>query len=180
MSSRLCRLFTLPERGAEARDARPRGGFGQPVRLRPSGRAGPSDDPLRPIRDLADEVLAGQNDRIKRLYSSLGRRRSCRRRCCETTLLQAVASARDRLEVPRHGAALRVCIPPRMMPYIQYLIANAGYDALDLQTKRISSNKFTQFFHKIRGSDIPSLVNPNILKHGSAKIYSIIKPRGRK
>ena len=55
----------------------------------------PSDHPLRPIRALADEVLAGLNARFEHLYSGLGRPSIPPEMLLRATLLQAFFSVRS-------------------------------------------------------------------------------------
>lgn len=55
----------------------------------------PADHPLRAIRALADEVLAGLNDRFERLYSGLGRPSIPPEMLLRATLLQAFFSVRS-------------------------------------------------------------------------------------
>ena len=55
----------------------------------------PSDHPLRPIRALADEVLAGLNGRFESLYSGMGRPSIPPEMLLRATLLQAFFSVRS-------------------------------------------------------------------------------------
>lgn len=55
----------------------------------------PADHPLRPIRALADEVLARLNDRFESLYSGLGRPSIPPEMLLRATLLQAFFSVRS-------------------------------------------------------------------------------------
>ena len=55
----------------------------------------PADHPLRPIRALADEVLAGLNGRFESLYSGLGRPSIPPEMLLRATLLQAFFSVRS-------------------------------------------------------------------------------------
>ena len=55
----------------------------------------PADHPLRPIRALADEVLAGLSDRFEGLYSGLGRPSIPPEMLLRATLLQAFFSVRS-------------------------------------------------------------------------------------
>lgn len=55
----------------------------------------PADHPLRPIRALADEVLAGLSDRFENLYSGLGRPSIPPEMLLRATLLQAFFSVRS-------------------------------------------------------------------------------------
>ena len=55
----------------------------------------PADHPLRPIRALADEVLAGLNERFETLYSGLGRPSIPPEMLLRATLLQAFFSVRS-------------------------------------------------------------------------------------
>ena len=55
----------------------------------------PSDHPLRPIRALADEVLAGLNDRFEALYSGMGRPSIPPEMLLRATLLLAFFSVRS-------------------------------------------------------------------------------------
>ncbi|MCJ2019971.1 IS5 family transposase [Methylobacterium sp. E-065] len=55
----------------------------------------PADHPLRPIRALADEVLAGLNARFEGLYSGLGRPSIPPEMLLRATLLQAFFSVRS-------------------------------------------------------------------------------------
>lgn len=55
----------------------------------------PSDHPLRPIRALADEVLAGLSGRFESLYSGLGRPSIPPEMLLRATLLQAFFSVRS-------------------------------------------------------------------------------------
>lgn len=55
----------------------------------------PADHPLRPIRALADEVLAGLNSRFEGLYSGLGRPSIPPELLLRATLLQAFFSVRS-------------------------------------------------------------------------------------
>ncbi len=55
----------------------------------------PSDHPLRPIRALADEVLAGLNERFEALYSGMGRPSIPPEMLLRATLLQAFFSVRS-------------------------------------------------------------------------------------
>lgn len=55
----------------------------------------PPDHPLRPIRALADEVLAGLNDRFEGLYSGMGRPSILPEMLLRASLLQAFFSVRS-------------------------------------------------------------------------------------
>jgi transposase len=55
----------------------------------------PADHPLRPIRALADEVLAGLNGRFEALYSGMGRPSIPPEMLLRATLLQAFFSVRS-------------------------------------------------------------------------------------
>jgi transposase len=55
----------------------------------------PADHPLRPIRTLADEVLAALNQRFEALYSSMGRPSIPPEMLLRATLLQAFFSVRS-------------------------------------------------------------------------------------
>ena len=55
----------------------------------------PADHPLRPIRALADEVLAGLNGRFETLYSAMGRPSIPPEMLLRATLLQAFFSVRS-------------------------------------------------------------------------------------
>lgn len=55
----------------------------------------PADHPLRPIRTLADEVLAGLNERFEALYSGTGRPSIPPEMLLRATLLQAFFSVRS-------------------------------------------------------------------------------------
>lgn len=55
----------------------------------------PSDHPLRAIRRLADEALAGLNDRLEALYSGMGRPSIPPEMLLRATLLQAFFSVRS-------------------------------------------------------------------------------------
>ena len=55
----------------------------------------PADHPLRPIRALADEVLAGLNGRFEVLYSQMGRPSIPPEMLLRATLLQAFFSVRS-------------------------------------------------------------------------------------
>lgn len=55
----------------------------------------PADHPLRPIRALADEVLAGLNDRFEGFYSGLGRPSIPPEMLLRAMLLQAFFSVRS-------------------------------------------------------------------------------------
>src|ERR1700712_5490798 len=55
----------------------------------------PADHPLRPIRALADEVLAGLNERFETLYSGRGRPSIPPEMLLRATLLQAFFSVRS-------------------------------------------------------------------------------------
>ena len=55
----------------------------------------PADHPLRPIRILADEALAGLNERFEALYSSMGRPSIPPEMLLRATLLQAFFSVRS-------------------------------------------------------------------------------------
>ena len=55
----------------------------------------PADHPLRPIRALADEVLAGLSDRFETLYSQMGRPSIPPEMLLRATLLQAFFSVRS-------------------------------------------------------------------------------------
>lgn len=55
----------------------------------------PADHPLRPIRALADKVLAGLSDRFENLYSGLGRPSIPPEMLLRAALLQAFFSVRS-------------------------------------------------------------------------------------
>ena len=55
----------------------------------------PADHPLRAIRALADEVLAGLNGRFEGLYSAMGRPSIAPEMLLRATLLQAFFSVRS-------------------------------------------------------------------------------------
>ena len=55
----------------------------------------PADHPLRPIRALADAVLAGLSDRFESLYSGMGRPSIPPEMLLRATLLQAFFSVRS-------------------------------------------------------------------------------------
>jgi len=55
----------------------------------------PADHPLRAIRALADEALAGLNARFDALYSGMGRRSIPPEMLLRATLLQAFFSVRS-------------------------------------------------------------------------------------
>jgi transposase len=55
----------------------------------------PADHPLRAIRALADEALAGLNDRLEALYSDMGRPSIAPEMLLRATLLQAFFSVRS-------------------------------------------------------------------------------------
>lgn len=55
----------------------------------------PADHPLRPIRALADEVMAGLNECFESLYSGLGRPSIPPEMLLRATLLQAFLSVRS-------------------------------------------------------------------------------------
>ena len=55
----------------------------------------PADPPLRPIRTLADEVMAGLNECFESRYSGLGRPSIPPEMLLRATLLQAFLSVRS-------------------------------------------------------------------------------------